>query len=285
MRGRFILGGLVLIGLILSSYELSLSSTTHSLDPSESHWISQENPVGNPGFESGAFSSWDNIENAAENQIQSSRVYSGTYALRMDSIYYIWAFVDQVFSTPIPVTEDTRFSAAIFPTRTGITCGEYGRASFIVAVYNTETEVVRGLNYVWSGYSYPGSDAESNVTRAHYLLYNWSPNKWHILDRSIVADYAAVFGAPSSPQDLEITYLRLQNHASNGAPGTFYIDDVAIGPAMNNPTTSTIATTDSTESPEPTGIDLVMIYGITVELAIIVGIVCKSKRNTVHRNL
>ncbi|MFW9803747.1 MAG: hypothetical protein ACFFFC_13890 [Candidatus Thorarchaeota archaeon] len=221
MRGRSILIGFILLSLLSSSTGISLGNRKHSLSIGENHILSQENPVSNPGFESGSFLAWDNVENVEENVIQTSRVYSGTYALRMDSIYYIWAYVDQVFTTPISVSVDTRFLAAIFPTRTGITCGEYGRASYIVAVHDTETEVIRGLNYVWSGYDYPGSDIGSNVTRAHYLLYDWAPNEWHILDRSILTDYSAVFGAPSSPDVLEITYLRLQNHASNGAPSTF----------------------------------------------------------------
>jgi len=187
----------------------------------------EENEVENPGFETGSFSPWVDVESVTENQIQSSIVHSGSYALRMDSIYFTWAFVEQEFESPLSLTEASQFSAAIYPTDTGVTCGAYGRAAFTLFVNNTETGVTRLLYYVWSGYDYPGTDTGSNVTRAHFLFYDWSPNQWHILERTIVSDYEAVFGETDASL-LEITMIRLENHASNGEPGTFYLDDVSI---------------------------------------------------------
>ena len=188
----------------------------------------EDNIVLNPGFETGAFSPWDNVESSAANQIQSSVVHSDSYSLQMDSIYFVWAYVDQVFPTPIVLSDESRFYTAIFPEDTGITCGAYGRARISLVVNNTETGIARSIIYIWSGYNYPGTDTGSNVTRAHYLFYDWNPNEWHVLNRSIVSDYSAVFGAPSSPDVLEVTKISLVNHASNGEPGTFYADDITI---------------------------------------------------------
>jgi hypothetical protein len=191
--------------------------------------ISEESVIGNPGFESGIFSPWVNVEGVSENQIQSSLVYTGSYALQMDSIYSIWAWVDQDLASPVVLSGNTTFSAAIYPTATGNTCGAYGRAQVTIYVNNTDTGVSRRIRYIWSGYDYPGTDTDCNVTRASYLFYDWTPNQWHILSRCILTDYTAVFGATNA-SILEVTKIRLENHASNGEPGTFYIDDLDIGP-------------------------------------------------------
>ncbi|MFW9959117.1 MAG: hypothetical protein ACFFCT_13685, partial [Candidatus Odinarchaeota archaeon] len=74
----------------------SAPSNNHMIALTGSHILSENNAVLDPGFESGAFGSWVNVESVSENQIQSSVIHSGSYALRMDSIYFIWAYVDQI---------------------------------------------------------------------------------------------------------------------------------------------------------------------------------------------
>ena len=112
--------------------------------------ISEEGVIGNPGFETGIFSPWVNVEGVSENQIQSSVVYTGSYALQMDSIYSIWAWVDQDLASPVVLSGNTTFSAAIYPTATGNTCGAYGRAQVTIYVNNTDTGVSRRIRYIWN---------------------------------------------------------------------------------------------------------------------------------------
>ncbi len=230
-RIRWILFSVVLIilGSGIFVQNTGMVSSSNHINPIERTHSVSSNTIENPGFETGSFSPWINTDSVSTNTIQSSIVYSGTYAARLDSIYSSAPF-DPVVQTlsPRTVTDDLTLSAAIYPTDTGITCGAYGRAYLQIKVEDIQAAITRRMSYLWSGYDYPGADSNVNVSYAYFLYYHWSPNEWHIIQRNILQDWTAVWGAPSDPSDLQVIEIALFNHASNGAPGTFYADDLTI---------------------------------------------------------
>ncbi len=224
---------IILLVFAVSSIVVSGSFTQQVPEQFESlsgNYSITSNPVENPGFESGQFSPWINTGAVTTNSIQSSVVYSGTYALQLDSIYSSYPFnpVVQSITAPKPVTTYLGLTATIYPTDTGVTCGAYGRAYLQILIEDTNTSTTKRMSYLWSGYDYPGSDSNVNVSYAYFLYYDWTPNQWHIIERNILEDWTSVWGSPTNPSDLRVIEIALCNHASNGEPGTFYADDLYI---------------------------------------------------------
>ncbi len=223
----------VTILLVMSSF-MSLDNSAEQCDlelPERQHMLAQTDLLSDPGFESGEFSVWTNEEDASTNTIQSSRVYSGSYALKMESVYSSptsWLPVWQDPSVSTSLADSPVLTAAIYPLVTGVTCGEYGQASIVIFLYDSVGERTQRLIYVWSGYNFPGSDTSENSTRGYFKFYGWSTNTWHILNRNLLVDYTACYGTPSDASAITLTHLYIYNHASNGQPGTFYADDVQL---------------------------------------------------------
>ncbi len=195
--------------------------------------LSEEiNLVENGGFETGNFSPWINQDGTSYNQIVSDRVYSGSYALYMNSHLSSAPYepVYQVFDMTYTLADAHHLSAFVYPTLVGPTCGEAGSDVLSMTINNTETSVLRYMYYEWSGYTYPGGAIGVNVTsKVMYLLFDMIPNQWNLLERDILSDYSAFFGDPSNASELVIVEMSLLSHSSNGDPGDFWIDDIRIG--------------------------------------------------------
>jgi len=213
------------------------------------HILSQTTMLDDSGFESGGFTEWTNEDGASTNTIQSGTVHSGSYALKMESVYSSpssWLPVKQDPAFSISLADNPTLSAAIYPLVTGITCGTYGQASIVIFLWDDVAEMTRRLIYVWSGYDFPGSDTSVNISRGYFKFYEWSTYSWHILTRDFLVDYTACYGTPSNTSEVTITHLYIYNHASNGMPGTFYMDDVQITIDGESTTTTTTTTTTIT---------------------------------------
>ncbi len=235
---------LVSILLVMSSFIILDNSTRSNniVDVERNHILAQTTLLEDSGFESGGFSVWTNELDTATNTIQSTIVHSGSYALRMESVLSTpdsWRAVHQVPTIETSLAENASLSAAIYPLVTGNTCGEYGQASVVVFFYDSVAAAGRRLIYVWSGYDFPGTDTSVNISRGYFEFYQWSTSTWHILERDLLVDYTACYGAPSDPSAVNITRLNIYNHYSNGAPGTFYADDIQITSNLEPQTTTT----------------------------------------------
>ena len=198
--------------------------------------ISTGNYVANPGFETGSFAPWVNVGGTGYNAIQTATVYSGSYALYLDSHYYGFDDVEQNISGIVTLADYPQIVAIIYPTNVGPTCGQAGVSAVFVVVENTATHVKTDIYYIWSGYTYPGNDIGANLTWAVYNLFTWTIGQWNTLNRSILADYTAVLGAPANPSLMRVVTVALVATSSNGDPGDFYADDICLsGPPMGVP--------------------------------------------------
>lgn len=218
------------------------------------------NYIENSGFETGSFSPWVNQGGTEYNQIVGSTVYNGSYSLYLDSHYSSSPYepVTQRLSVNATLSEALTLSAVIYPTKVGNTCGQAGVSQIGILFHNTGTGQFSHIAYEWSGYTFPGNDLNSNSTYVRYLLFDWTPNSWNILNRSVYADYVAFWGVPSDPSQIEIYDVRLLCHSSNGDPGDFYIDNVYLGNGQPptpepEPTTTTTTTTTTTSETTSTG--------------------------------
>lgn len=216
--------------------------------------------VENGGFETGSFSPWINQGGTSYNEIVSDRVYSGSYALYMDTHVSSAPYepVYQEISTSISLDEAPIFTAAVYPTKVGNTAGEAGVDYFTIRIRNTATEEEHNVFYLWSGYTYPGGALNVNVTKVMYLLFDMIPNQWNILERNLLNDYIEFFGAPADVSDLVVNKVTILAHTSNGDPGNFWVDDISFNydtttTSSNSDTTTTseTPTTADTETPTP----------------------------------
>ena len=213
------------------------------------------NMISNAGFETGSFSPWVNQGGTSYNQIQSSRVYSGTYALYMESHLTSAPYepVYQILATQPSLAEAHSFSAAVYPTKVGNTAGQAGVDQISLSIKNTATEAMSYIYYEWSGYTYPGGFVGVNVTsKVLYLLFDLVPNQWNLIERDLLSDYTAFFGAPEDASELVILEISLLSHVSNGDPGDFWIDDIGIS-TSGEPEPTTTADTTSTTTTSPSG--------------------------------
>ena len=248
---------LVIILIVLFSFSILDDSMKQNniVDVERNHVLAQTGLLEDSGFESGGFTVWTNEEDSSSNTIQSSIVHSGSYSLRMDSIYRTNVSWYPVYQDPTATTSlgnNPTLTAAIYPLVTGITCGEYGQASIVLYLLDTVAETTQRLIYVWSGYNFPGTDTSENVSRGYFKFYGWSTYTWHILNRDLLADYTACYGTPSNSSAVTLTRLYIYNHASTGEPGTFFADDVQITTDFEPPTTTTETPPTSTTEKPPT---------------------------------
>ncbi|NHI88830.1 MAG: hypothetical protein EAX87_04850 [Candidatus Thorarchaeota archaeon] len=250
-RGKF--GTLFIVFVILLSLLSMTSSNRESLavdKPLEVEVLSEEvNIISNAGFESGGFSPWVNQGGTTYNEIQSSRVYSGTYALYMDSHVSGTPYepVYQEIDTEISIFEAQTFSFAVYPSKVGITAGQAGVDQVCVGVYNPASDTHKNVVYEWSGYTYPGGDKGVNITQVLYLLFDLIPNVWNFVERNLYNDYCAFYGAPENYNELVVNRITLLSHNSNGDPGDFWIDDLSFS-YLSEPTTTTSDPTTSTQT-------------------------------------
>ena len=241
-RGK--LGTLFIVFVILLSLFSITSSNREPLavdKPQKVEVLSEEvNIISNAGFESGGFSPWVNQGGTTYNEIQSSRVYSGTYALYMNSHLSSAPYepVYQEIDTEIPLFETQTFSFAVYPTKVGNTAGEAGVDQIWIGVYNRASDTHKNVFYEWSGYTYPGGALGVNVTKVLYLLFDLIPNVWNFVERNLYDDYCAFYGAPENNNDLVVNRITLLSHNSNGDPGDFWIDDLRIGTTEEEPISS-----------------------------------------------
>ncbi|MHA2143064.1 MAG: hypothetical protein ACXADD_16385 [Candidatus Thorarchaeota archaeon] len=184
-----------------------------------------DNSIINSGFETGTFSPWVNVGSTAYNTIQAGVVFSGTYALFMDS-HYGFDPVEQTLQETLTLSSNPRIHTAIYPEKVGPTAGQAGVSAIFLEIENAITHSTTEIYYIWSGYTYPDNDINANITWAAYNIFDWTPNQWNILNRSILDDYIAVLGVPIDPSDLVVTKVSLVAHNSNGDPGDFYADNV-----------------------------------------------------------
>ncbi len=216
--------------------------------PARHEVLSEEvNIIENAGFETGSFSPWINQGNTTYNEIQSSTVYSGQYALYMDShtSSHPYEPVYQEIDTTITLAEAHLFSAAVYPTLVGNTAGQAGVDRFSISIRNTTSNTSKSVGYLWSGYTYPGGDLDVNVTNVLYLLFDLVPNQWNLIERNLLSDYAAFYGSPADASELVVARIAVLSHISNGDPGDFWVDDIKISTPEEEPTTSTEPTTTS----------------------------------------
>lgn len=250
-RGK--LGTLFIVFVILLSFLSITSSNRESVavdKPQKVEVLSEEvNIISNAGFESGGFSPWVNQGGTTYNEIQSSRVYSGTYALYMNSHLSSTPYepVYQEIDTEIPLFEAQTFSFVVYPTKVGNTAGQAGVDQIWIGVYNRASDTNKNVFYEWSGYTYPGGALGVNVTKVLYLLFDLIPNIWNFVERNLYDDYCAFYGAPENNNDLVVNRITLLSHNSNGDPGDFWIDDVSIC-YLSEPTTTTSDPTTSTQT-------------------------------------
>jgi hypothetical protein len=220
--------------------------------------LSEEvNIIDNAGYESGSFNPWVNQGGTSYNQIQTGRVYSGDYALYMESHFSTAPYepVYQNLDSTVGIDQARYFSAAVYPTMVGNTAGQAGVDQISFSINNTVTGTMHYMFYEWSGYTYPGGDIGVNVTsKVLFLLFDLVPNHWNIIERDLLSDYTAFFGAPADASQLVITRIDLIAHVSNGDPGDFWIDELSINHILS-PTTTTEAPTTNIETsttPPPT---------------------------------
>ncbi|MFW9849048.1 MAG: hypothetical protein ACFFF4_07905 [Candidatus Thorarchaeota archaeon] len=303
---RISVGLLVVVFLLSSSFVLTTNEDklVDRLNIRTRIHLLSDNPIENPGFETGSFSPWINLGNIAENSIQTSIVHSGSYALKMESFVDSYPYdgtVSQDIQTHISLDEAPSFNGFIYPTDTGQTCGSYGCAFLDFTIRNTVDDTSRTVRYTWSGWNI-FSDSRVNSSWAVYSFYDWTTNTWHELDRSIATDYTSVFGTATPLSSLVIDSMTMINHASNGEPGTFYVDDLSIGnidtttpsttTTTTTPTTTTTTQTSTTQTPTTsTGVTTqptppqtdyslmltIAIAGGTIGIILIVGIISCRK--------
>ncbi len=225
---------IILLGPLLS-YPLGASQASIK-NPIRYGILSEEvNIVQDSGFESGAFDEWYNSGGTGYNQIQSDRVYSGDYALHMDSHFSSTPYepVIQYFQN-ISLNNASMFRARVYPTKVGNTAGQAGVDTFGITIMNIQTEAMQYMIYEWSGYTYPYGDLGVNVTyKVLYLLYDLVPNSWNLIQRDLLSDYVAFFGTPENVSNLHVTQLNILSHISNGDPGDFWVDDIQLTNATN----------------------------------------------------
>ncbi|MHA1930241.1 MAG: hypothetical protein ACTSV2_16850 [Candidatus Thorarchaeota archaeon] len=207
----------------------------------------EANIIENSGFETGSFNPWINQESTSYNQIQSDKVYSGEYALYMNSHFSVAPYepVYQEIETSISLYEAPIFSAALYPTKVGNTAGQAGVDHFTLRIRNVATETEYNVYYLWSGYTYPGGDMNMNITKVMYLLFDLIPNQWNIIERNVLSDFVSFYGAPEEVSDLVVIQVRILAHTSNGDPGDFWVDDITFNYEDSTSTTTTNTTTDT----------------------------------------
>ena len=214
--------------------------------------VDEENFIENSGFETSSFSPWVNTKNSVHNKIQTDVVHNGEYALYMDTFFNTakqgYHFVYQELDKGPTLDKDPRLRAWINPTKVGNTCGEAGISELILDLFNLETEQSTGMHYIWSGYTYPDGAKNVNITKPAYLLFNWVPNQWNLLNRNLLTDYSAVLGPVEDPSLIKVNSIIFLAHISNGDPGDFYVDDVSLSTDTSQASYSTWITTPSSSA-------------------------------------
>ncbi|MHA1908989.1 MAG: SBBP repeat-containing protein, partial [Candidatus Thorarchaeota archaeon] len=193
----------------------------------------QSNIVDDPGFESGAWGEWENYGSTTYNQFDTSPVYSGTYSMWLQDHYSSSPYepVIQYFDTQIPLSDNPTFSTMIYPELVGATCGAYGVDHIEIWMNDTANNKNVRLFYEWSGYPFDSSWNTSSVAR--FLLFDMTPMSWNLLERDLRTDYYAAIQDTVLASQVFVYRINLLSHSSNGNPGDFWVDDVAITTQTN----------------------------------------------------
>jgi hypothetical protein len=175
----------------------------------------------NGDFETGSFDGW-NVEGTCA--ISNTTVYTGSYSAYLSDMSYD-SRISQHFSTELPVDSGIAFQTAIYPFKVGsLGYLEYPYDTiYLFFSHASSGQPAFSVIYFWS-WNLLGQDNTTN--QASYWV-NMNPLTWNLLSRNVTADVYAYF-AGYNFSDIVLTSMSVWCHSSNGSPGSFYIDDIAI---------------------------------------------------------